>query len=366
MKRTLADLLAYGIQYLRSPTATFFTLVFPVLLILVFGGVFGSPEDVSVELHVQDLDGSDLSHALVQSLEQTGVLNVVEVPQDQDLEAYVRERSVTAALLIPEGFGSNVTRALGGDPGARPQVILLGDPSSSAFQTVQGAVLAAVTTYNFALSDASPVVAVDIRSVAAEAFTFLDFFIPGVIGITVLTPLFATSTTYAEYRERHYLKLLATTPLRKWEWLLSRTLWLLGLTFLSTLLMLAVARAAFGTAMALTPIAAAFIVSGTVLFVSLGMLLGSVAKDVEAANALANVVYFPMMFLSGAFWPVEIMPEYVQAISRVLPLTYFNDGMRDTLVLGNTSGALTNLAIITVLALLTFIIAARVVRWRAE
>lgn len=155
MKRTLADLLAYGIQYLRSPTATFFTLVFPVLLILVFGGVFGSPEDVSVELHVQDLDGSDLSHALVQSLEQTGVLNVVEVPQDQDLEAYVRERSVTAALLIPEGFGSNVTRALGGDPGARPQVILLGDPSSSAFQTVQGAVLAAVTTYNFALSDAS-------------------------------------------------------------------------------------------------------------------------------------------------------------------------------------------------------------------
>jgi hypothetical protein len=72
-----------------------------------------------------------------------------------------------------------------------------------------------VTAYNFARSDASPVVALDVCSVAVEAFIFLDFFIPGVIGITVFTPLFATSTTYAEYRERHYLKLLATTPLRK-------------------------------------------------------------------------------------------------------------------------------------------------------
>jgi hypothetical protein len=62
--------------------------------------------------------------------------------------------------------------------------------------------------------------------------------------------------------------------------------------------MLAVARAAFGTAMTVTPIAVAFTISGTVPSISLGMLLGSVAKDVEAADAKANLVYFPMMF----FW----------------------------------------------------------------
>ncbi|MEE9593713.1 MAG: ABC transporter permease, partial [Thermoplasmata archaeon] len=56
MSRTLADLIAYGKQYLRSPVASFFTLAFPVVLLLVFGGVFGNPEQISLQVHVQNLD----------------------------------------------------------------------------------------------------------------------------------------------------------------------------------------------------------------------------------------------------------------------------------------------------------------------
>lgn len=365
MRRVWADLVAYGKQYLRSPTATFFTIVFPILLILVFGAVFTGSEELAVALHVQDRDDTPTSQAFIASLNETGFLTLVTVSVSEDLEAYVLEQDVIAALQIPAGFEAEVVAALGGSP-VQPRVVLYGDPSNAAFQAAQGAVFGAVTGFNFGLADTQPIVGVGLRSVARETLTFIDFLIPGIIGITILTPLFATSALSAEYRERHYFKLLATTPLGKGEWLLSRTLWLLLLIFLSVAFMLLTARLVFGSVFAFTPTAVGLVVAGTVLFTSLGLAIGNFVHEVEAANAVANVAYFPMMFLSGTFWPIEIMPDFIQPIARLLPLAFVNDGLRDTLIFGNEMGALVNLAIVAGLAVVVFLVAARSMSWRVE
>lgn len=365
MRRAFADLGAYAKQFIRNPTASFFTLAFPVLLILIFGSVFGTPEEINLEVHVQDLDGSDMSTVLIDAMTSTGVMTVVAIDESQDITAYVRDQSIPVALEIPAGFMAEVLGAVGGDPEAQPKVTLYGDPSSSTFQTAQGVIEGIVTRMIFELYGAVPV-SVETESIAQESFTYVDFFLPGVIGITVLTPIFFTSAIAAEYRERQYFKLLATTPLRKGEFLFSRTLLIIGLTFISTILMILVARLAFGTSFFLDPISVALIVAGAVLFVSIGTAIGSFAKDIEASSALANIVYFPMMFLTGTFFPVEIMPDFIKTVSRFLPLTYFNDGLRDTLIYGNVSGALVNLAIVSGLAVIIFILSAWSLRWRAE
>ncbi|MEE9237740.1 MAG: ABC transporter permease [Thermoplasmata archaeon] len=366
MRRVLADLVAYAKQYLRSPSATFFTLVFPIILLLVFGGVFGNPEQVNIEVHVQDLDDSLMSRTLIDAVGETGVITIVMISPDEDLEAYVREQSIPAALLIPEDFETEVQMALAGSPFAQPEVVLYGDLSNSAFQTVQGTISSVVTGFNFMLHDVDRIVEVGTQSISQESASALDFFLPGIIGITVLTPLFAVSTTAAEYSERNYFKLLATTPLRKSEFLFSRTVWMVILIFISTILMILIARLVFGTLYVLTPVAVALIAAGSVLFVSIGMAIGNFAKATDAASAVANVIYFPMMFLTGTFFPLEIMPDFIQTVSRFLPLTYFNDGLRDTLVFGNVSSALTNLGIVSVLAVAMFALAAWSLRWRAE
>ncbi len=365
MSRALADLVAYAKQYMRNPTALFLTLAFPLLLLLIFGTALG-PQGIDIELHVQDVDASDMSRAIVEALSETGVITVVMIPPDEDLEAYIIDKSLPRALLIPEGFQAQAQEALAGDPGAQPRLVLYGDPSSEVFQAVEVGLQAVVTGLNFDLYGATPIVSVESKNNSQRPLSFIDFFLPGVIGITVLIPLFATSTRTAEYRERRYFKLLATTPLRKGEFLLSRTIWLLGLTFVSTILMIIVAFFAFGAVFILTPISLVLITAGTVLFVSMGVAIGNLAKDSEAATAVANIVYFPMMFLSGTFFPVEIMPGFVQVISRALPLTYFNDGLRDTLIFGNVPSALTNLAIVTVLAVVMFVLASWSLRWKAE
>lgn len=366
MRRALADLVAYGKQYLRSPAASFFTLAFPIILILIFGGVFGNPEQVEITLYVQDLDDTALSAGVIAALNQTGVLALQTVPPNEDMEAYVRAQSIPIAVQIPVGFEGDVGRAVGGDPTAQPNLVLYGDISSSTYQTVEGIVAAVVTGLNFELNQATPVVSTTAVSISQREVTYIDFFLPGVIGITVLTPIFAIAATAAEYRQRHYFKLLATTPLRKGEFLLSRTLLMILLMFASVGLMLLVTRLAFQTVFVLDAIAVALIIAGTVLFVSIGNAIGSFAREPEAASAVANVVYFPMMFLTGTFFPVEIMPSFIQTFSRVLPLTYFNEGLRATLVFGDLDLALTNLGILTFVAVVLFLLSAWLLRWRAE
>jgi len=58
------------------------------------------------------------------------------------------------------------------------------------------------------------------------------------------------------------------------------------------------------------------------------MMIAGLVKDPEAASGIGNAIALPMMFLSGSFWPVEIMPKYLQTIAKFLPLTYFSDGSR--------------------------------------
>jgi len=71
-----------------------------------------------------------------------------------------------------------------------------------------------------------------------------------------------------------------------------------------------------------------------------------------------------MMFLSGIFFNLDGMPGYMQAISKVFPLTYFNDGLRATMIYDNTEVALVNLGIVIVLGLIFFVLGSRLLSWK--
>jgi ABC-2 type transport system permease protein len=73
---------------------------------------------------------------------------------------------------------------------------------------------------------------------------------------------------------------------------------------------------------------------GVFSFVGLGIVLTSFAKDQQTATMLMTTLMFPMMFLSGVFFPIQQMPWYMQDISKVLPLTYASDALRKVMVLG--------------------------------
>ena len=362
MSRILSDLKAFGLQYIRSPGGAFFALVFPIILILVFGSVFSQTEFVEVSLPVQDLDGTPESIEFLEILNQTGTLKISMIPTSADLEDYIRENSLPLALLIPEGFGASVSN----DTPIPVNVTLYGDPSRTTYNVALGSVSAAATIKNYNIfPGAYPVVGMDTEDIVAGGYQYIDFFLPGMIAFTIMTnALFAQSVTSAEYRTRGYFKLLGTTPLAKWEWVLAKFLWYVIILSASIALMFLVSIALFGVRVAITASGIAIILCGVLLFVSMGMLIGNLAKDSESASAIANAIGFPMMFLSGTFFPLEMMPDFLQGIAKVLPLTYMSEGMRNTMIYGNEVGALMNLAVVLVLGIIFYIAASKLMRWK--
>jgi len=183
----------------------------------------------------------------------------------------------------------------------------------------------------------------------------------------VLTsPMFALVNISSQYKRDKIFKQLSLTPLTKSEWLVSKIFFYIVLTIISFFLMTLVGVFAFGAHISLTPWIIPFLVVGPLLFVSLGMLVGTGSKSVESSAVVGNLVTFPMMFLSGTFFPVSTMPAYLQSFAHVLPLFYVIDGLNNVMTYGNYGAALIDLGVLLVLSAIIFGLAVRFFKWRED
>lgn len=359
MNRILSDTVSFGRQYLRTKIGPFFSFIFPVLLIVLFGAVFSASDGGGISLPVQNLDGGPSSLELIDALNQTGFFKISVIDSEDDIVSYVNDNSLPYALSIPANFSSNVAAS------TPASVVLCGDMTRSSFPTVQGVLDAVISQMNYQLTGSSPIVSFEIQYAGSEQFSAYDLLLPGFVGLTVMvSAMYFMTSVCAEHRSRGYFKLLATTTLKKSEWLASKFIYNSVMLIGSLIITFLVAMLAFDLKAILTPVSLILVVGGAFMFTSLGMLLGVVVKDPESAAAVSNAIGFPMMFLSGSFWDLEASPVYLQIISKVMPLTYVNDGLRDTMVYGNESSALVNLAIVVVLGLAFFVLASRLMSWR--
>ncbi len=367
MNRILADAKAFGMQYLRSRTGTFFALAFPVLIILLFGAIFSGSGTSSLPLYVQNLDNTPASWAFVQALNNTTILVYNPIPSNVNITTFIRDNQVNTALLIPAGFGDNVSKARTDPRNATVTVTLYGDPTQSSFSIAASAVGGAITGYNFQILQAPPVVHMTTGTVSERGEKYIDLFLPGIIGFTLMTtPLFGMTGICGEYRTRKYFKFLATTKLKKSEWLAAKILFYTLLMFASVAVIMVAGVLVFHMDGSVTLLAVLLIIAGTFEFTSLGMLLGIFIKDQETSAAIANAIGFPMMFLAGSFFPIDLFPSYLRTVANVLPLTYINQGLHSTMVLGNDTAALTDLAITLVIGVVFFMAAARMLSWKSK
>jgi ABC-2 type transport system permease protein len=368
MKRILADVAAFGRQYLRSRVGTFFALAFPVILILLFGAIFSQNATPRVPVYILDRDATPTSESFISALNNTTVITYQPIPGNvTDFQGYIHENSINIALLIPSGFGDVVNRSRTGDRNATVNVTLAGDVTQSSYGIAASAVSAVATEFNLRLANASAVIGVTTISVSVRHLKYIDLFLPGIIGFTVLTtPMFGMTSICAEYRTRRFFKLLATTKLSKSEWLAAKVVFYVLLLFLSVAIMMVVGVVVFGMQASLTPVAILLIVAGTFEFTSLGMVLGIFVRDPGTGEALANAIGFPMMFLAGSFFPIDAMPPFLQTIARGLPLTYINEGLRATMVFGFDGTAFAYLLITLGFAVVFFVVGAGGLSWKSK
>jgi ABC-2 type transport system permease protein len=361
-KRIRADLVSFARSYTRSRIGLFFGLAFPVILILLFGAIFSGNGSNST-VYVQNQDTGPLGAQFVAALNGTNVLNVVTVPNSQNFSQYLLSHSDSDGILIPPDFSANYNAS-------QPvNVTEYWNPTSTTSQGIHAVANGIVNGFNLyrANPNAIPVLNLQTLSIKSSSYKYIDFLIPGMIGFAILvSPMFALTNISAQYKRDKIFKQLSLTPLTKTDWLLAKIGFYILMTLISFVLMTAFGIFAFGAQITFTLWIIPFLLIGPFLFVSLGMLVGSVSTSVESAAVVGNLITFPMMFLSGTFFPVSTMPVYLQNIAHILPLFYVIDGLNNVMIYGNIGPALTDLAVLLVISVVVFVLAVRFFKWRED
>lgn len=355
-------------NWLRSRSGLFFSFLFPVIFLLLFGSIFGaSNSPIPLAVQNQDLNGGQattLSGNFIGALNSTGVVTVTVLGNSVNSTRYLQNQADSFGgnprlLTIPRGFAANITRGL------PVTVTYISSPADTLGVQVGGVVDSVVGAFNLQVAGAHQVVGLSHVNSSVRPLKFIDYYMPGLIAAFMMTNgVIGLTNVAGEFKRNRLIKRLSATPLSKLEWMVGNVLSQTVLALLLAAVMILLGIGIYHTAVSIDVYSVLTLVVGAVLFSGIGMTLAGVVSDPEAASGLGNAIAFPMMFLSGTFWQIEIMPSYLQAVSKFLPLTYFAEGLRDSMILNNVSATLTNLWISAGFAVAFIIIGAWATRWK--
>jgi ABC-2 type transport system permease protein len=347
-------------SFTRDRAALFWTLAFPLIFVVLFGSIF-SGGNTNRSIGFADHDGTPASGQLRTAFSSISNVKLVEKSEDE-LLASMKKGEISAVIVVPKGYADTVAAKTG-----PAQVTVYTDPSQSqadgATRQLVGFVLSVV---NQAASGVPPAVAPDFKPIQTNDLTFISYLVPSILGMSLMQlGVFAAIPLVAD-RQKLILKRLQATPLRRWQLVGSNVLMRLLIAVFQTAIIVGVGSALYDVQIAGSwLLIGALILLGSLAFIALGYVIASFAKTEEAANGMTSVVQFPLMFLSGTFFPIDAMPDALRTVARALPLTYLGDGLRQVMVDGTPFSPLwVCFAFLGLWLVVCFAIAARYFTWQ--
>jgi ABC-2 type transport system permease protein len=338
--------------FYRDRMTIFFTVFFPLFFILVFGVVFAGGDTQSRQklIPVGDV-------AFVQSLPEPARASFDEV---FDLQAAA---GLDAALDAVRTGDAAAALEQQGDA----LVVHVSRADQVAAATVQGVLSSFVNTTNLAVAQVTPTYSLQVTGVEDESLKGIQYVAPGMIsyGITV-GATFGAALTLITWRNSKLLRRLRLAPVATGSVVGARVVVSLAVAVFQLVLMLGVSTLLGLQLSGAWYMAVPLTIAGTLAFLAIGLLVGSIAKTAEGGSGLANLITLPMGFLSGAFIPLVAAPGWLIAISKIMPMGYLVSGLTDVLVRGEgPSAALLPIAVLLAFAAVLTVIATRLFRWDA-
>jgi ABC-2 type transport system permease protein len=331
--------------FVRDKATLFFSIVFPLMFLVVFGLIFGNAGTSKTKMGVVG-DGP-----VVQALAQTGVVDFTHYGSLDEAVQHVKDGDVPA--MIAESGGTVTLRFAASD--------------QTQAGLVQGLVSGVTDQVNLAATHQKPIVALDSSQVEDSSLNAIQYLTPGILSWSVATSaVFGAALTLVSWRRKQVLRRLRLAPINPAVVLTSRLTVSVTLAIVQAAMFIGIASLpVFGLKLSGTwYLAIPVFLLGILAFFSIGMLVGSFAKTEEAGTAAANIVVLPMAFLSGTFFPLDSAPSWLRAVSNVFPLRHMNDGLTDFLVRGRDASALLlPCAVLLGFMLVVGFIASRVFRW---
>lgn len=348
---------------LRDKTAIFFTFIFPLIFLFVFGGIFGKSSTTSFKVALVNESSSEFSKQFVDQLGGDKIFKLdKEASSLEEAKEKMSRGQLDAAIILPPDFGvpKNAQYPVG-------QAKIYYTQNSQSAATTLGAVLNSIfADINKDLVKADAPFTVASEQLNTKSLSPFDYTFAGLLGFSIIgLGIFGPVNVFPELKKQGILRRLHTTPLKVWQYFIANVIAQAAIGLLSMVLMFVAAIAVFDLKVSGNPLELAlYIVFGIAMIFGIGMAIGGWAKNQNQAAPLANIVVFPMMFLSGTFFPRFLMPEWLQSISNFLPLTPVIDGIRLIATEGKHLTQLgPQLAMMAAWMIIIYLIAFRVFRW---
>ncbi|HEX6123192.1 MAG TPA: ABC transporter permease [Ktedonobacterales bacterium] len=358
MKAFIA-MLGAGVRMLRRDrTLLLVSLGLPLISIFVFGWLFGSPGAQTLRLGVVDQDHSATSGQLVRQLNDTPSLTVTEGTQDAELRA-LRDGDRGSVLVLAPGFGTDLAAG-------RAQVRVYYDESNPIVAaTARMAIQSIVASLNQQASGMPAPLSISEQAVSTHNLRQIDWLTPGMLGMLLMYANLNVGGQLVQWRRQGIMRRLAVTPLRPSVLISAQVLARLLLSLLQGAVLIAVAMAVFHVQVTGSwPALVAAVAVGSLAMLALGFVVGSFAKDVEVAQAAYFLISFPMMFLSGSYFPTDSAPAFLTPVIKALPLTYLNDALRQVINNGaNFAVVQSDVLVLAAWLVVATMFSARAFRW---
>jgi ABC-2 type transport system permease protein len=350
------------LRFFRDKLSIFFGIMFPLIFLFVFGAISHGNGAPTFSVAVINQSDSAFARQFAGELGKSEALKVDEkITTPQQAADRMGKGQLDATITLPPDFGT----VQNGHPSGQAQV------SYTQNNEQAGKGLATVLEGQFArlnqqFTGASVPLQVRAEATNQKSLKPFDYTFAGLLGFAIIgMGIFGPINVFPELKKQGILRRLHTTPLKVWQYFLATMIAqaIIGLVSLAVMFITAIIvfhLKVVGNYLEIV----AFIVFGIVMILGIGLAIGGWAKNERQAAPLSNIVVFPMMFLSGTFFPRFAMPGWLQHVSNYLPLTPVIDGLRLLTAQGlHLTDIGPQLGLMALWAVVIYAVAFKVFRW---
>lgn len=353
---------AYLKRFRRDKVALFFTVLFPLIFLFVFGSIFKS-SNASFGIAIINNSTSDFSTQFISNISENPLIKVNENIVDVETAKEKMGRSeIDSFIQLPESFGQPDER---GVPSGELTVFYKED-SPQGGQAVAAFMEQVLEETNRQLGRPDPFLSVAQQPTQVTNLSQFDYTFSGLLGFTILSMgIFGLANNMPSEKKTGAFRRLRASPFTSGQLIISNGIYYSIITALSLLLMVLAGvfvlnfdmRGSWGNFIVLASLSIS-------MMIGIGLAIGGWAKNEAQSAPLSNLISFPLMFLSGTFFPRFLMPEWLQTATSYLPLTPVIDGFRRIMT---ENASLVDIApqigLIAGWALIIYVIAIRAFRW---
>ncbi len=354
-KATLALAKASFRSIMRSPSAVVFTLAFPLIFILIFGFLSSGGTKVSLGI----APGSDLNNPVLSTLEQISVVKLVRDKTTEELNNSLEKGNIDGVISVRKNTVDSPAYTA--------------DVQYTSASMDKGSILKSLLTnsfYELNTRNLKPSVAILKEStVHGRTYRMIDFILPGQLGFSLLsTGVFGTAFVFFSLRQTLVIKRFFATPVRRSSIVFGEGLARIGFALLGAIFIILVGHFFFqftlinGVVTVLNMLILAIL--GLIVFMGFGFVVSGIVKTESTIPPISNIVTLPQFLLSGTFFSIENFPDWIQPISKALPLTHLNNALRKVAFEGfNLWDVKFEMMILVIWGILIYSVAVKVFKW---